>query len=202
MSFLGYSTEYQGVVDIFMRDPGRYLPFIQLLAGVMNGESELSTPQREMIALHVSKLNDCHYCVGSHRAVLAGLGVDDTTILAVEAGSLADARMDPVLAFAAKLTQSPGALAQADVEALLNAGWSDQTVEDVIGVASLFGFLNRLVDGFGIKGTAEGFAQAGGMISRHGYGPVVEMIREKAATGIDGGVGHVDCRARHGSNDG
>jgi uncharacterized peroxidase-related enzyme len=163
-----------------MRDPGRYLPFTKLLAGIMNGPSELSTPEREMIALYVSKLNECHYCIGSHRAVLTALSIDDKIISAVETGSMADARMDPVLAFAAKLTQSPGAVAQVDVDAVRKAGWSDQTVEDVICVVSLFGFLNRLADGFGIQGSAEGFAQGGGMIAQHGYGPVAQMVQDKA----------------------
>ena len=87
--------------------------------------------------------------------------------------------MGPVLAFATKLTQNPGAVAQADVDTLRNAGWSDQTVEDVINIVSLFGFLNRLVDGFGIKRSVEGFAQASGMIARHGYGPIVQMVQDK-----------------------
>jgi len=181
MSYFSYSANYQGVVDVFMRDPDRYLPFTQLLEGIMNGKSELSIPQREMIALHISKLNDCHYCVGSHTAVLAGLSVDEAAISAVEAGAATDPRMNAVLAFATKLTQNPGAVSQADVDALRQAGWSEQTVEDVIGVVSLFAFLNRLVDGFGIQGSAESFAQAGGMIAQHGYGPVVQMIQEKAA---------------------
>ena len=181
MSFLSYSTDYQGVVDVFMRDPGRYLPFADLLAGVMSGASELSRPEREMIALHVSRLNDCEYCVGSHRAVLGGHGVDGVTIAAAEAGSLAEGRMAPVLVFAARLTRSPGAVTQADIDALRDAGWSDQAVEDVINVVALFSFLNRLADGFGIKGSAEGFAQAGGMIAEHGYAPVAQMLRDKAA---------------------
>ena len=180
MSFLSYSTSYQGILDIFMRDPARYLPFTELLAGIMNGESALSKPQQEMIATHVSKLNDCHYCIGSHKAVLAALGEDEATIAAVESGSLADPKMEQVLAFATKLTQTPGAIDQADVDTLRNAGWSDQAVEDVICVVSLFAFLNRLVDGFGIKGSAEGFNRAGAMIGEHGYGPVVQMIQEKA----------------------
>jgi len=70
-------------------------------------------------------------------------------------------------------------VARADVGALRDAGWSDRTIEDVINIVSLFGFLNRLVDGFGIEGSAEGFAQAGGMIAEHGYGPVVRMVRDK-----------------------
>jgi len=156
MSYLSYSTNYQGVVEVFMRDPKRYLAFTQLLTEVMNGKSELSIPQREMIALYVSKLNECHYCVDSHRAVLAALGVDEAIISAVQTGSLSDKRMTPVLVFAATLTQTPGTISQADVDAVRNAGWSDQSVEDVINVVSLFSYLNRLVDGFGIGGSAEG----------------------------------------------
>lgn len=181
MSFFSYSTDYQGVVDIFTHGPGRYLPFAQLLVGIMNGKSELSIPQREMIALYVSKLNECHYCVGSHRAVLVALDIDEATISAAEAGSTTDARLTPVLNFAAKLTQSPGSVVRADVDALRGVGWSEQTVEDVIGVVSLFSFLNRLVDGFGIKGSPENFAQGGRMISRNGYGPIVQMLQGKAA---------------------
>jgi len=180
MSYLSYSTNYQGVVEIFMRDPHRYLPFTQLLAEVMNGKSELSIAQREMIAFYVSRLNECHYCVDSHRAILAALGIDEATIAGVETGSLSDKRMTPVLLFAAALTQTPGTISQADVDAVRDAGWSDQSVEDVISVVSLFSYLNRLVDGFGIDGSTEGFAQGGAMIAQHGYGPVVQMVQGKA----------------------
>lgn len=181
MSFLSYSSNFHGVVDVFMHAPERYLPFARLMAGIMNDESDLSKPQREMIALHVSALNDCHYCVGSHRAVLAGLGIGEDMIAAAEAGAISCARTDPLLAFAAKLTQGPGEVVQADIDRLRDAGWSDRAVEDAINVASLFSYLNRLVDGFGIKGSAAGFAQAGAMVAQHGYGPVVQMVQDKAA---------------------
>ena len=85
MSLLGYSTNYQGVVDIFMRDPRRYLPFAQLLATIMGGESELSAAEREAIALHVSNLNDCAYCIGAHVEVLRAQGVDEATIASTAA---------------------------------------------------------------------------------------------------------------------
>jgi len=61
------------------------------------------------------------------------------------------------------------------------AGWSDQSIEDVIKVVALFSFLNRLVDGLGIQGNAQVFAQAGAMIAEHGYDPVVQMVQGKAA---------------------
>jgi uncharacterized peroxidase-related enzyme len=179
MSFLEYSRNFKGVVDVFMHDPSGYLPFAQLMAAIMSGTNELSKPQCEMIALRVSALNHCHYCVGSHRAVLANMGVDAATISSAESGHSVDAILQALLDFAAKLATSPGQIAQSDVDAVRQSGWSDQSVEDVIRVVSLFSFLNRLVDGLGIKGNAEGFAQAGGMIAEHGYHPVVQMLQGK-----------------------
>jgi len=180
MSYLNYSSNFQGVVDIFMHNPDRYLPFTQLLAEIMNGESELTKPQREMIALRVSVLNECHYCIGSHRAVLKGLGVDKATLSSVETGASPYPSMAPVLSLATKLTRAPGEVEQGDIATLRTAGWSDQTVEDVINVVSVFNYLNRLVDGFGVKGTTEGFVQGGRMIAERGYSPVVMMVQDKA----------------------
>jgi uncharacterized peroxidase-related enzyme len=179
MSFLAHSTNFKGLVDVFMHDPAGYLPFTQLMAAIMDGESTLTSSQREQIALHVSALNDCHYCVGSHRAVLASLGEAEQTITDAEAGRSSDAKTRAGLEFAAKLTRQPGTVAQSDIDQLRSVGWSDQAVEDIIKVVSLFSFLNRLVDGLGIKGSAEVFIQGGQMIAEHGYGPVVQMVQDK-----------------------
>lgn len=178
MSFLSYSKNFQGVIDIFMNDSERYLPFTQLMASIMSGKSGLTVPQREMIALHVSNLNDCHYCSGSHKAVLSELGIDETTIGTVNTGTGADPQMQPVLDFSTKLTRQPGEVTQSDVDTLRNVGWSEQSVEDIINIVSLFAYLNRLVDGFGIQGSAEGFAKGGSMIAAHGYSPVVQMLEK------------------------
>jgi len=47
-------------------------------------------------------------------------------------------------------------------------------------VVATFAFLNRLVDGFGIEGTDDHFRQVGGMVSRQGYAPLVQIIQQKA----------------------
>lgn len=172
MPFLPQSQGFQSVVDVFMRDPKRYLPYAQFIAAVMSEESELSRVERETIALHVSDLNGCGYCVGSHQAVLRGLGADKDAVSSV--------RMRPVLDFAHKLTQTPGAVDQADIDAVRAAGWSDQAVEDIINVVSLFASLNRLVDGLGIAGSPAVFEKSGPMIAQHGYDPLVQMLGQKA----------------------
>ncbi len=181
MSFLNYSKNFQGVGDIFMRDPQRYLPFVQFLDNIMSKESQLSKAQKEMLVLYSSHLNGCHYCVGSHSRVLSGLNTDEKFVRSLEKGST-DAIDDKLLAIfklAKKLTLEPGSINSADIDAVRSAGWSEQAIEDAICVVSTFAFLNRLVDGFGIAGSAEHFQQVGGMIAQHGYPALVNMLQQQ-----------------------
>jgi len=102
MSYLNYSRDFQGVGDIFLRDPVRYLPFAQLLENVMSTESELSKAQKEMIALYSSRLNGCHYCVSSHSCVLASLETDEALVRSLADGSTGplDDKLRAVFTFA------------------------------------------------------------------------------------------------------
>ena len=181
MSFLSYSKDFQGVGDVFMRDPERYLPFVQLLDNVMSRESELSKAQREMIALYSSHLNGCHYCVDSHSCVLTNLETDEDFVRSLIKGSTdaIDDKLRAVFKFANKLTLEPGNIYDTDIDAIRSAGWSDQTIEDTICVVSTFAFLNRLADGFGLVGSRDHFQQVGGMVAQQGYHPLVKMIQQR-----------------------
>ncbi|VAW60172.1 hypothetical protein MNBD_GAMMA11-65 [hydrothermal vent metagenome] len=181
MSFPGYSRDFQGISDVFMRDPERYLPFVQLLDNVMSEVSELSKVQKEMIALYSSHLNGCHYCVDSHSSVLISLKTDENLVRSLANSSIdvLDDKLRAVFKFASKLSLDPGNICDADIVAVRSAGWSDQTIEDTICIVSTFAFLNRLVDGFGLVGSDEHFQQVGGMVSQQGYKPLVKMIQQK-----------------------
>ncbi len=182
MSFLNYSKDFQGVGDVFLRDPQRYLPFVQLLDNVMSTESALSAAQKEMLALYCSQLNGCHYCVDSHSCVLLNLDTDGEIVDSLANGSTdaIDDKLRAVFAFANKLTLEPGNINDSDIAAMRAAGWSDQTIEDTICVVATFAFLNRLADGFGLVGSNAHFQQVGGMVAGQGYQPLVTMIQQKA----------------------
>lgn len=184
MPTLSYAKDFQGVADVFLRDPGRYAPLLQFIESVMAGESDLTKAEREMIAAYVSKLNGCDFCLGAHKGTLAALDIDPETIEALEAGPEAeqvDERLRPLLRFAGKLTRNPEAVGQADVDALLAAGWSEQAVEDTINVASLFNYVNRLVDAFGIEGSESYFKQVGRALATRGYEPLIRSALKKAS---------------------
>ena len=49
-------------------------------------------------------------------------------------------------AFAEKLTATPGAMAEADVEALRSVGFDDEAVHDAIQVVSYFNYINSVAE--------------------------------------------------------
>jgi len=55
-----------------------------------------------------------------------------------------------VLDFAHKLTLSPSKMSAADVEGLRALGLDDGAIHDVVQVAALFNYYDRLADGLGI----------------------------------------------------
>jgi uncharacterized peroxidase-related enzyme len=49
-----------------------------------------------------------------------------------------------MLDFAVKVTQEPGACEEADLEMLRSHGFADEDIWDIIEVASMYNFTNRL----------------------------------------------------------
>lgn len=55
-----------------------------------------------------------------------------------------------ILAYAEKLTRTPGAMHRSDVEALKAAGLSEVEILDVNQITGYFAYVNRLADGLGV----------------------------------------------------
>ena len=55
-----------------------------------------------------------------------------------------------LLDYAVKLTREPWAMRQADIQVLLDTGWSDGAILDLNLVSSYYAFVNRLADGLGV----------------------------------------------------
>jgi uncharacterized peroxidase-related enzyme len=127
---------------------------------LMRGESGLSKPQREMIAVAVSSANRCHYCIVSHSAALRKL-TGDPALADTIAANYKYAELEPkeraMLDFAVKLTREIEKMSREDVETLLAAGWTEEDVFDIAEVTAMFNFTNRLASGLGWQPNAEYF---------------------------------------------
>ncbi len=56
-----------------------------------------------------------------------------------------------MLEYAAKLTEEPWNMVEADVTALRECGFSDEAILDINQVTSYYAFVNRLADGLGVE---------------------------------------------------
>ncbi len=119
---------------------------------LMRGDSGLTKVQREMIAVVVSTENRCHYCMVSHGAFLRKLTGDPLLVEQLRTNHRyadIEPRERAMLDFAVKLTGQSAACTEQDVEALREAGWSDEDVMDIAEVTGMFNFTNRLASGLG-----------------------------------------------------
>ncbi len=181
MSYLGVTKKFKGVADVWARDPELYLPLAEFVSAVMTRESDLSVAQREMIAGYVSSLNQCDFCVGVHKQTLISLNVDSDIIDCVfsdkeDFSSLGE--FSEILKFSRILNLTHLKVEQEHIDALVQSGWSEQTIEDAINVVALFNYVNRLVDGLGIKSTEDYYKMVGGMLASQGYQPIIGMLEK------------------------
>ena len=56
-----------------------------------------------------------------------------------------------MLRYAVKLTRTPAAVNDADVDALRSAGFSDRDILDIVEVVAYYAYANRIADGLGIQ---------------------------------------------------
>ena len=114
---------------------------------LMLGESGLSALEREMIAVVVSCVNHCHYCLVAHGAqvrVLSGDAVLGDQLVANYRAAPLSRRQRAMLDFAWKLSESPDAVGDADRSALRKAGFGDEDIFDIAEVAGFYNMTNRL----------------------------------------------------------
>ena len=55
-----------------------------------------------------------------------------------------------MLDYVAKLTRTPAAVENSDVEALRRAGFTDRAILDIAQITAYFAFVTRLADGLGV----------------------------------------------------
>lgn len=124
--------------------------FIALYNELMLGDSGLSKLEREMIAVAVSSVNRCYYCLVAHGQAVRKLS-GDPQLGEMLVMNYRVARLSPrhraMLDFATKLTETPHKVEEADREALRKAGFGDAEIFDIADVAAFFNMSNRMAAG-------------------------------------------------------
>lgn len=128
-------------------DEAKLQAFSMFYNDLMLGESGLSKLEREMIAVAVSSVNHCYYCLSAHGAAVRQLSgnpaLGEQIAMNYRAADL-DTRQTAMLDFAVKLTEQPDKIVETDRQALRDVGFNDRDIWDIAATASFFNMSNRM----------------------------------------------------------
>ena len=134
-------------------NPKSIVNHMDLYMTIMFGKSPLKRVQREMIAVVVSKNNDCDYCQLHHAEAVNHYWKDAVKIEQLKSDfeqvDLSPNDME-LCRFAKKLTSEPNHDNQSSTQNLRDLGLSDRAILDATMVIAYFNFVNRIVLGLGV----------------------------------------------------
>ena len=168
-----------GVRHILSLNPAAGRALIEFHTAALRNPSRLAPADKELIAAFVSGLNACQYCYGVHAETARAFGVDAALIEQLVADvdiAPVEARLRPLLQYARKLTLEPARMTQRDADAVFAAGWAEAELHDAVLTVCLFNFMNRLLEGHGVKGNAALFATRGQALRDEGYAPLLKLL--------------------------
>ena len=150
------------VLQAYAFDIEKLNGFTAMYNDLMLGPSNLSKLEREMIAVVVSSINKCFYCLVAHGAAVRELSGDpklgEMMVMNYRVAPL-DARQRAMLDFAALVTTASGTVEESDRDTLRQAGFSDRDIWDIASVAAFFNMTNRVASAIAMKPNDEYHAQ-------------------------------------------
>jgi uncharacterized peroxidase-related enzyme len=135
------------VLRAYAFDMAKLEAFVAMYNDLMLAPSGLSKLEREMIAVAVSSVNRCYYCLTAHGAAVRGLSGDpvlgELMVMNYRAARLSG-RQRAMLDFAVKLTEAPWQIEEEDRERLRDAGFADRDIWDISAITAFFNMSNRV----------------------------------------------------------
>jgi uncharacterized peroxidase-related enzyme len=138
--------------------PDTMIKHMDLYKSIMFGKSNLSRELKEMIAVVVSKANDCDYCINHHAEALNFYWKDEQKLKNFTENFrvvVVEEKKRLLLEYAEQLTVSPNKITQDDIDKIKASGWTDEDILLVNLIVSYFNFVNRIALGLGVEFSEE-----------------------------------------------
>jgi uncharacterized peroxidase-related enzyme len=151
------------VLQAYAFDIDKLNAFTALYNDVMLADSGLSKLEREMIAVAVSSINKCYYCLTAHGAAVRQLSgnpqLGEMLVMNWRVAPL-DARQKEMLTFAEKMTLASATITEDDRGALRSVGFSDRDIWDIAAVTGFYNMSNRIASATDMRPNDAYHAQA------------------------------------------
>ncbi|WP_322867785.1 peroxidase-related enzyme [Aquicoccus sp. G2-2] len=150
------------VLQAYAFDIDKLNAFTGLYNDLMLAPSGLSKLEREMIAVAVSSINKCFYCLTAHGQAVRALSGDpmlgEMMVMNWRTADL-DARQYAMLEFAEMITVESHKIEEADRQKLRDTGFSDRDIWDIANVAGFYNMSNRVASATDMRPNDEYHAQ-------------------------------------------
>ena len=151
------------VLRAYAFDIDKLNAFTGMYNDLMLGDSALSKLEREMIAVAVSSVNKCYYCLVAHGAAVREMSGDpqlgEALVMNYRVAKISP-KQRAMLDFAVKLTEASAKVEEADRQALRDAGFTDRDIFDIASVAGFFNMTNRVASATDMRPNDDYHAQA------------------------------------------
>jgi len=143
---------------------------------LLRSDEGLSRADRELIAAHVSYLNDCFYCHQSHGEIAACYLDGNRELVQKVKTDYKNApiseKLQSLLAIAASVQQSGKQVRPDQIEYAKALGATDKDIHDTVLIAAMFCMFNRYVDGLASNTPSDlsTYPPRAKQVAEHGYG--------------------------------
>jgi uncharacterized peroxidase-related enzyme len=142
-----------GIVPNMTKVMGNSPAVLQAFAqfnGAMSA-AKLSARIREQIALLTAESNACTYCLSAHTALGGMAGLTPDQMDRARHGESDDPRTLAALRFARSVLATRGGVADRDVQAVRQAGFSEAEIAEIVGAVALNLFTNLFNRAFAVE---------------------------------------------------
>ncbi|MBM4191592.1 MAG: peroxidase-related enzyme [Gammaproteobacteria bacterium] len=135
------------ILAVYSFNETKLRAFVAMYNDLMLGDSKLTKLEREMIAVVVSSVNRCYYCLTAHGQTLREISGDpslgEALVMNYRIAKISK-KQRAMLNLVHKLTVSPAETGAAERAALRRAGFKDHEIWDIIAVTGFFNMTNRI----------------------------------------------------------
>lgn len=151
------------VLRAYAFDKAKLDAFSAMYNELMLGDSGLTKLEREMIAVAVSSINKCFYCLTAHGAAVRALSGDpklgEALVMNWRVADLTE-RQKAMLRFAEKVTIESHRVEEEDRNALRDVGFSDRDIWDISATVGFYNMTNRMASATDMRPNDDYHAQA------------------------------------------
>jgi uncharacterized peroxidase-related enzyme len=184
MPHINVDENLPGIRSLMAFSPGTATPMGELANLLLRSDDGLSMAERELIAAHVSYLNDCFYCHQSHGAI-AVCYLDGNNELVEQVkkdyahADISD-KLKALLDIAGSVQKGGKYVTSLQIDHARTLGATDKDIHDTVLIAAAFCMFNRYVDGLAANTPANlsTYPLRAKQIAESGYGNYIFLVQQ------------------------